>query len=619
MTDDVTRPIENPKPNDQPEPGSTPVEAAPEPAVAPEPVSEPPSTMDAIMAGSTGPAAAAGGRLRWIVALGVAALAIVVAIGAILVLGSRPTPSALEYIPGDVGVVAEVRMDLPGDQMQKLGNLLAHFPGFLDQATLPDKIDEALSRLVSSSGAGGVDYRTDIKPWLSGPAFVGIRAPSAGASASTPLNGVVVSATTTGTVSCAAPFKNLTVTHERYQNLDLSLAGDSACVVDGHQALIGDAQSVRNALDAHASGTGIDRSDRYRAARAALLGDQLATVYLNGNVFSSMLPTASGAPGTAGTPGLEALAALTGAVPDWSMTGVRAEDDALVLDTITGPAPGPTAGATAGPSLLPMPDAHPSVIAPMAPADTVVFVEDQGTGVSLQNLLTRLRAVPDLSAPLQMLDGVGGGAQLVGWIEDVGVAVSVHGTTPDGAVFLVAKDDAAAADRVRTIGGVLALAGLGGQGIQVHDSTINGVAVTTVTITDLSQLVPPGSLPGGEQVPPTGPISFSIAAHGRAVVLTTGEAAMTAILNVKPGESLVDQPRYKQALTRALASSRFSLFVDVRAGVTLVEALVPPDSLAQWQASVKPYVDPIESLLISGSTDGSSGRSRFVITVSQPK
>jgi hypothetical protein len=613
MTDDPTRPIETPPPADTP--------AVPEPAAAPEPLAATPSAMDSIPAGSTGAAASSGGRIRWIIALGVAALAIVVAIGAILALGSQPTPEALKYIPGDAAVVAEVRMELPGDQMEKLGKLLAHFPGFLDQATLPDKIDEALSRLVSSSGAGGVDYRTDIKPWLSGPAFIGIRAPGGGAPASTSLNGVVISATTTGTVSCDAQFTKLTgenVSHERYQNLDLALAGGSACVIDGHQALIGDAQSVRNALDAHAGGTGIDRSEQYRAARGALVGDQLATVYLDSHLFSSMLPSASGAPSASGTPGAEVFAALGGALPAWTISGVRAEDDALVLDTISGPASASDAGATAGPSLLPLPAAHPSVIAPMAPADTILFAEDQGTGVTLQNLLTRLRTVPDLSAPLQMLDGVGGGAELVGWVEDVGVAVSVHGTTPDGVVFLVAKDDAAAADRVKTISGFLALAGLGGQGIEVHDSTVNGVTVTTVTITDVSQLFPPGSLPGGSQVPTTGPISFSIAAHGRAVVLTTGEGAMTAVLNVKPGESLVDQPRYKQALTRALASSRFSLFADVRAGVALVEALAPPDSLAQWQSSIKPYVNPIESLMISGSADASSGRSRFVITVSQP-
>jgi hypothetical protein len=557
----------------------------------------------------------AANRVRWAIGLGVAALAIVVAIGAILLLGSRPTSEALKYIPGDVAVVAEVRMDLPGDQMQKLGNLLAHFPGFLDQATLPDKIDEALSRLLSSSGETGVDYRTDIKPWLSGPAFVGLRAPASGSTDANSLERGLISATTTGTVTCDTPFKSQTVTHETYGGRDLTIAGGSACVIDGHQALLGDAQSVRDALDAHAGGTGVDRSERYKAARAALQGDHLATVYLDGRAFTSFLPGTG-----AGIEGVPAVTALTGSIPDWAIAGLRAEDDALVVDTVAAPgAAEPTAGATAGPSLVPLPPAHPSVIAPMAPADTVLFFEGQGAGVGLQNLLTQLRSMPELSAPLQVLDGIGGAGQLVGWIEDVGVAVSVHGTTPDGAVFLVTKDDGTAADRVQSLSGILALASLGGQGIEVHDSTINGVAVTTVTITNLSQLVPPGSVPGGPEIPQTGPISFSIAAHGRAVILTSGENAMGAVLNVQAGAGLADQAAYKQALTRSLASSRFSLYVDVRAAVAIGAAAVPPDSLGQFQANVKPYLDPIESLLFSASTDGSSGRSRFVITVSQPQ
>jgi hypothetical protein len=613
MTDDLTSPIETPKPTD----AATPAGAAAPAGVEPGPPAEPLGASEpAPVAEPVTPAASPGAnRVRWAIGLGGAALAIVIAIGAILVLGSRPTPEALKYIPADAAVVAEIRMDLPGDQLQQLGNLLAHFPGFKDQATLPDKIDEALSRLISSSGEAGVDYRTDIKPWLSGPAFVGMRAPASGAADAASLERGLISATTTGTVTCAMPFKNQAVTHETYRGLDLTIGGGSACVIDGHQALIGDAQSVRDALDAHAGGTGMDHSDAYRAARAVLQGDQLATVYLDGRAWTSALPGAGGAASS----GIPELTALTGTLPAWAITGVRAEADALVVDTFTGPAPEPTAGATAGPSLLPLPPAHPSVIAPMAPADTVLFAEGQGAGVSLQNLLTRLRSVPELSAPLQMLDGIGGGGELVGWIDDVGVAVSVHGTASDGAVFLVAKDDATAADKVQALTGLLALAGLGGQGIQVHDSTINGVAVTTVTITDLSQLVPPGSVPGGSAIPQTGPISLSLAAHGRAVVLTTGESAMSAVLNVKAGESLAEQATYKQALTRSLSPSRFTLFIDVRAAVALGEAAVPAESLAQWQSSIKPYVDPVESVLLSVSTDGSSGRSRFVIAVSQPQ
>ena len=49
-----------------------------------------------------------------------------IAIGAILLFGSRPVPEALKYIPADAAVVVELRPELPGDQLQKLGNLLAH-------------------------------------------------------------------------------------------------------------------------------------------------------------------------------------------------------------------------------------------------------------------------------------------------------------------------------------------------------------------------------------------------------------------------------------------------------------------------------------------------------------
>jgi hypothetical protein len=111
----------------------------------------------------TAPAASSGGPLRWIVGLGVAGVAVAVAIGAYLLLAGQPTPEALRYIPGDAAMVVEARFELPGDQLQKLGNLLSKFPGFDDQANLSDKLDEGLSRLVGAAETD-LDYRTDIKP-----------------------------------------------------------------------------------------------------------------------------------------------------------------------------------------------------------------------------------------------------------------------------------------------------------------------------------------------------------------------------------------------------------------------------------------------------------------------
>jgi len=624
MTDDLTRPIETPAAAEsaatEAAPGAAEQQstaaqkqstaAAQQPTPAPQPPA-PAGTEPAVTAPAPG-----ANRMRWAIGLGVAGLAVAVAIGAFILLGSRPAPSALQYIPADAALVVEVRMDLPGDQLQKLGNLLAHFPGFADQSTLPAKIDESLTRILQQSGSGDIDYVRDLKPWLSGPTFIALRVPASAGSGSTSMDRGVVSATTTGTVTCETPFKGQSVTRETYRGLELSIGsnGDAACVIDGRQALIGDVASVHDALDARANGSGIDRSADYDAARAALQGDQLATVFFNGKAYGTLL---SDDTGSATTP-MADLSLLTGSVPDWAMTGIRAEDDALVVDTVSAPARAAAPGATPGPSLLPLPPTHPSAIAPLAPATTIVYAEAQGAGVGLQNLLTRFRSLPDLATAFQMLDGMGGAGQLVGWVDDAGIIVVNGGTLPSGGVALVATDDEAAADKLRTLTGLLGLLGLGNNSIQTHATTIAGVTVTTITISDIGALVPPSQLPSGMQIPSDAKVEFSLAAKGRVLLLGSGEDFMTAVLNTTPGSSLADQAAYKRATSRALSNSRGTLYVGIHDIVGLAETFLSADEKARWESDLKPYVAPFQALSITSTTDASGDRSRLTITVSKP-
>ena len=596
MTDDQTRPIDTSTQADQ----NAVAEGSATPAT--------PATPANPGAASTAPVAPASNRGRWAIALGVVAVAIALTVGGLLFLNNGPTtPEALRYVPGDAAAVAELRLDLPGDQMQHVGNLLAHFPGFKDQASLTDKIDEALTRLVGTATAGQADYRTKLKPWLNGAAFVGVIAPAAGASAESLQ--AVISATTNGSVTCAATFEGQAVGHEAYRGLDLVLSADGsmACVVDGRQALLGDPATVRKALDAKAAGNGMDKTEAYRTARAALGGDRLATLFVSGRTLAQLIPV----PGPSAA--IPDVSALLGAIPEWTMVGLRAEDDALVVDTVAAPVTPPSAA----PSMLPLPAAHASSITGLLPADTLLFLEHQGAGVTLQNVLATLRSSPELAAPLQILDGFGGGGDLVGWIDDLGVAASVDGTTPNVTVFVVARDDAAASSRVSALGTLITLAGLG-DGIDVRDTTINGVAVTTIRITDLNSVVPPGTVPGLDQVPVTGPIEFSIAARGRVILVTSGEAAMTAVLNVQAGASLADQAPFKKALERGLANSRTSVYLAAGASFDLAKGLLPAETVAQWETDIAPYLDPLEALSISVSDDAAVTRSRLVITVSQP-
>src|SRR5204863_1599846 len=94
--------------------------------------------------------------------------------------------------------------------------------------------------------------------------------------------------------------------------------------------------------------------------------------------------------------------------PAWVYAGIRAEGDSIVMEAVAARpvAVSSSAGASPGPSLLSLPPAHPSVIAGMVPSDAVVFVESQGAGISIQNMFTQLRAIPELADQLALLDGL---------------------------------------------------------------------------------------------------------------------------------------------------------------------------------------------------------------------
>jgi hypothetical protein len=552
---------------------------------------------------------------RWIVGLSLAGVAIAAGIGVVLVLGGRPTPEGLRYIPADAAMVAELRLDMPGDQLQHVGNLLAHFPGFKDQAILTDKVDEALQRFVSDATGGEVDYRTQLKPWVAGPTFVAVwLSPDMTSTFAGQPRGLI-SATTNGAVSCDAPFAGRAVSHETYRDLDLQVAAlptPLACVIDGRQALIGDPTSVKAGIDAHADGSGVDHSDRYRAARDALGGDRLATVFVSSGFFDSIQRLAGASLPTG---------PLSEVFPDWMIYGVRAEDDALVADFVSDTFPVPTGG----PTFLPVPPAHPSTFAPLVPAGTIALYEGQGVGVGIQNALAALRADPRLAPSFGDIDTVlgslGGADQLVGWVQDAGLVVLHEGTDVRGGVLLSAADEATATARLNQVVNLLRLAALG-DSLKLRESTVEGTKVTTVVIEDVSALVPNGALfgetlPGGSATPAI-PVEISMAAKGRVIMVGSGEAFIRSLVTVQAGQSLADQPVYKHALSRSLGDGGAFVYVGITTAISFAEQVLPAEVLGTWQADIKPYVEPIEAFMVSVSTDDATVRFRTVMTVKQP-
>ena len=146
--------------------------------VATEPVGGTAGAGSATTPAGSEPAAPAAGRPKGLVRWGVALLGVALLVGAVSVaaafLAAGAATSVVQgWLPNDTVAYLELRADLPGDQRAKMGDILAKFPGFADQASLDAKIDEALDRILEQSG---VDWTTDVKPWLGGEVGLGVTA-----------------------------------------------------------------------------------------------------------------------------------------------------------------------------------------------------------------------------------------------------------------------------------------------------------------------------------------------------------------------------------------------------------------------------------------------------------
>jgi len=547
-----------------------------------------------------------GRRRRWLIGGGIALAAVAVAIWAAVFLTARPLPEGLRYLPGKSIAVAELRPDLPGDQRTHLGNLLAHFPGFADQSNLSEKIDELLTRITNAASHGTVDYATRVKPLLAGPIFlaIGDPAPAPSTQGAAVPRGLVVM-TTDGTASCDVVFGSATEL-ETYRAASLrSVGSDLVCAVDGKFLLLGDAAGVRAGLDARRDGSGMDTNARYRTAHGALEGDQLGSVYVDGTRAADLLKTAMAASGTTLT--------LSG-LPEWAVVGLRVVDDAVTLDLRTAPVhvPAPSGDLpTAAPAAV-------SRLAPLLPTDTLGYLEIHGVGALVQHTLAALRDNPATSAAVgqveQQLAIVGGLGNLVGWIDELGVAVVPGGadTGGVGGAVLIRGDATKVAAQLAQLHNLLVLASTGTD-ITLHDSPHAGTTITTVDLGDLGALASALGVPGlgGGGVR----LVFSLAARDGLLMVTLGDGVAQKLLDVPAGSGLDTTPAYQGAIRLAGTPNDAQLYVALDGILGWAEAHLPSQVLAGAEQSLRPYLDHLAGLAASGRSTPAGAHERLVLTV----
>lgn len=613
-----------------PPPPATPAPAQPRPASArPEPgpgdaptvAWNPPARSELISEAppARGPVRrASAGRVRWGIALLVTALIVGVGIAAfVLVSGQRSNSAVVGYVPDDTLMYGELRLDLPGDQRQKLGQFLSKFPGFRDQSTLDVKLDDVLDRIIRAATQDQQDWTTKIEPWFGGQLglSMGPLPTTADDAAMAAGRGLLVA-----TVKDAALARTWVdeviatsgagdATTETYSGVEVRLWGEGdarggLAIPDGKVLLVGDETSLRTAIDTGGNG-GFGNTERFRAASASLEGDSLGHMYIDMTRYLEWSAAMSGEMGV-----VMPLPALTADLtPDWVLVNLQARGDALAIE-VTSP------HLELGPD-----DNRVGPLAEHLPPGTLLLSDAHEYGATMREIVARVRADPEMAEVFTQIDEylavVGGEDGVLGWMGDAGIAVARNGDGVHGGLVFT-PTDRAKAERLFTT--LRSFANLGGSsaGITIRDEDHNGTPITIIDAGDFDDLM---GAAGAADVPgidlPEGRAELAWAVSDQVVVIGVGPSFVRAVLDAGPGPSLAEDGRYRAHLAQVTGENLGGAWIDITAIRELVETLGPadPDSFAAYERDVKPYLLPLDAAIGSNARDGDVDRSTFIVTV----
>jgi hypothetical protein len=546
-------------------------------------------------------------RLRWAVAGLVTVLVVTVTAGVtLLVTGQSSASSLVGYVDNTSFVYAEARLDLPGDQRQKLGQFLSKFPGFDDQSILDQKLDEALDQLLDRSTSGKQNWSTKIKPWFGGEIALGAAAPTApDPSDGSQFHGLVAVKVRDGAAAMAWLKDTLgatPVTTQTYNGTEILIVGSSgekagAAIADGKALLIGDEASVRKAIDSHGNGT-FAQSDGYKQARAALSRDHLGFIVFDAKAYMDLVSQLST---RAGSGAVTLPSAIKDLLPAWIAMSLRSDGDAIALEI-----------ALPHVAAMDVGDNRPSSILPHLPPSTIFVADGRDVGANWKKLLDLYRGMPGFDEAMKQLDTalnmVGGFDKAIGWIGDAALVVTRNGSTAEGGVVITPTDASAAQGLFSSLRNAIVLGGAQA-GIKVSDENYNGTTITMIDAGDIHDLLSKAGASSafGPEMP-SGSLKFAYTVTDGLVIAGVGDTFVKAVLDTQAGSSLANDSRFKAAADRAGATNRGLTYVDIAAARELIENIMPAAERAEYERNYKPYLLPLQAFVVSNREDGSLDR-----------
>jgi hypothetical protein len=546
---------------------------------------------------STDPALANGrnGRWRWVAAGLATILVLIVAAAVFIFIGQQPaTPSLVaQYAPADSVAYAEIRLDLPGDQRERLATFMSHFPGFADPAAFQQKIDESLANALRTSGTG-LDWQADVQPWFGG--MIGAFSNATESSADSMLSGVVVlSVKDRARLDELVNARTAEVGAQQQDYKGQTIW--SATLEDGdpfHFAVTQDAflasprvEDLEAALDTKSGElAGLADDPFFTTQLGKLHADRLGLAYYDYGRALEQIPMPTGGPSGVGVLPEQCLSDLSDVTNLKLLGEVRAETDHLALNV--------RAQAPSIEGLPQLPNRNSTLPARM-PSNTVAYLESRAVGQTIKyyvgKLLECLPAEGGELDPNQIQQMIGTAPEdYFDFVEDVAIGVTLSEGKFGGGLIATVDDENVARTRVERLLSAARLATGTGQGLTVEEQQHGDATITVINLGD--QLIPNADVP-----------SIAITVSDGRLYLGVGDF-VTGALDQVEAESLATAPRLQTALNSAGHENAALAYVDIAALRGFAESMIPADERTQYDTEMKPFIDPITQLVLVGVNEG---------------
>jgi hypothetical protein len=471
-------------------------------------------------------------------------------VAAYLLLFSASTDRAAALAPAHTAFYANIYLQPSSGQQMNLGGLIGRLPGFADEASLDEKIDQVVQNLLGGSGLA-IDYREQVKPWLGNQ--IAIAAWPTAEDAAEPTAVLIAEVKDRSAAESAlgdlAVAGGQSFTGQTYGDTELQVSDAGAYAFVGEMLVFAEASAgIEAVVDVDGGAEALGDRDDFTATMADLPADHLASAFVDLNAIADATETS------------DQLAAFTTAG-----AALTAERDGLRL---SGSAPfDATEAASASAAGFGL-GGEPSSLVDWMPEDTIAELVVFGLRQTLEDAEAAATGTPEGEEVIGALDslraiaafglGIDIDADLLPLLDrEVGLAVTgLDGELPSGQLLLRPEDPEAAEAALARIIDRLEATG-------ASTSTEPGA---TADITVLS-------MPGAPEV--------AYALNDGIIILGLGADDVAAALDAHAeGHALASSERYVRTFEVAGERAGNEVFVDVGAVMDAVgdDLDVPDDA-----------------------------------------